>query len=163
MKRFLKRHRYTCVLVFLFILLVILGLKVKDILIPDEGKATYGDRLKDINKHPVDESMYEKIEEVLGKNKNVKKVTHRLQGKTINFYITFVDSISVKDAKAVGDSLLEYFDGDTLSYYSLQFFLVKEDETKNNFPIIGMKHPDSKKISWTKDREIVTESEEDEE
>ena len=162
MKRFLKRHRYTCVLVFLFILLVILGLKVKDILITDEGKDNYGDRLKNINKHTISNELYDKIKTALEKNSNVKEVRHRLQGKTINFFITFVDTISVKDAKGIGDGLLEYFDEDTLSYYSIQVYLIKEDATKNNFPIIGMKHPDSKKISWTKDREIVTESDNDE-
>ena len=163
MKKFLKRHRYTIILVFIFMLLVVLGLKVKEILIPDEGKATYGDRLKGIEKHPISNETYEKIDEVLEKNSNVKKVSHRIQGKTLNYFITFVDKVSVKDAKAIGDSLLEYFEEDTLGYYSIQFYLVKEDEALNNFPIIGMKHPESKKISWTKDREIVTESDEDEE
>ena len=163
MKKFLKRYRYTCILVFIFILLVILGLKVKEILIPDEGKATYGDRLKNIEKHPISDEIYKKIDEALAKNSNVKEVTHRLQGKTLNYFITFADKESVKDAKAVGDSLLQYFDEDTLGYYSIQVYLKKDNEALNNFPIIGMKHPDSKKISWTKDREIVTESENDEE
>ena len=163
MKRFLKRHRYTCVLVFIFILLVILGLKVKQILIPDEGKATYGDRLKNIEKHPINNDLYDKIDAALTKNSSVKEVSHRVQGKTLNYYITFTDKTSVKDAKAIGDGVLDQFDEDTLSYYSIQFYLVKEDESLNNFPIIGMKHPESSKISWTKDREIVTESENDEE
>lgn len=163
MKKFLKRHRYTIILVFIFILLVILGLKVKEILVPDEGKATYGDRLKNIDKHPISDETYDKIDGVLEKNSKVKKVTHRIQGKTLNYFITFDDKVSVKDAKAVGDSLLEYFDEDTQSYYSIQFYLIKDDKSLNNFPIIGMKHPESKKISWTKDREIVTESDDDEE
>ena len=163
MKKFLKRHRYTCILVFIFILLVILGLKVKEILIPDEGKATYGDRLKNIEKHPISNDIYNKIDEALAKNGNVKKVEHRIQGKTLNYFITFADKVSVKDARETGDKLLEYFDEDTLGYYSIQFYLIKDNKELNNFPIIGMKHPESKKISWTKDREIVTESENDEE
>lgn len=163
MKRFIKKHRYTCVLLLIFILLVILGLKAKDILVPDEGKATYGERLKDLSKHPIDNSVYEKIDEDYGKNENVKKITHHLQGKTLNFYITVIDKLSIKDAKAVGEKLLEYFDDDQKGYYSIQIYLIKEDKAQNNFPIIGMKHPEAKAISWTKDREIVTESEKDEE
>lgn len=163
MKKFIKRNRYTCILLFIFILFVILGLKVKDILVPDEGKAVYGDRLKNIDKHPISDSIYTKIDEVLEKNNNVVKVTHRLQGKTINYFITVNEKVSVKDAKSIGDSLLDYFDEETLGYYSLQVSLIKEDEALNNFPIMGMKHPKSKVISWTKDREIVTESDEDEE
>lgn len=163
MKRFLKSHRYTIILVFIFILLVILGLIGKELLVPNEGKEVYGERLKNIEKHPIDKSVYDKVDEALNKNSGVEKVTHRVQGKTIKYFITFGDKVTVKDAKAVGDGLLEYFDEDILSYYSLEFYLIKENKELNNFPIIGMKHPESKKISWTKDREIVTESENDEE
>lgn len=163
MKKFFKRNRYTCILLFIFILFVILGLKVKDILVPDEGKATYGDRLKNIDKYPISQEIYNTIDESLQKNANVIKVSHRLQGKTINYYITFSEKVSVKDAKAVGDGIVKNFDEETLSYYSIQVFLLKEDEKLNNFPIIGMKHPESKTISWTKDREITVESEKDEE
>lgn len=163
MKRFIQRHRYTCILLLIFILLVILGLKAKDILVPDEGKATYGERLKDLSKHPIKDDVYQKIEDDYSKNANVKKITHHLQGKTLNYYITVDDKVSIKDAKAIADKLLEYFDDDQKGYYSIQVYLIKEDKKLNNFPIIGMKHPDSKEFSWTKDREIVTESEKDEE
>ena len=163
MKKFLKRNRYTIILLIIFALFVVLGLAVKDIFVPDEGKATYGERLKNIDKHPISNEIYNKVDETLKKNSSVTKVEHRLQGKTVNFYITFDEKVTVKDAKAIGDSLLKEFDEDTLSYYSIQVYLMKEDEKLNNFPIIGMKHPDSKVISWTKDREIVVESEKDEE
>jgi hypothetical protein len=163
MKKFLKRNRYTIILIFIFILFVILGLKVKDILVPDEGKAAYGDRLKNISKHPISEATYTKIDESLEKNSSVVKVTHRLQGKTINYFITVTEKTSIKDAKALGETVIKGFDDDALGYYSIQISVLKEDEDLNNFPIMGMKHPNSKEISWTKDREIVTESEKDEE
>lgn len=163
MKKFLKRNRYTCVMIVIFILLVILGLKVKDILVPDGGKATYGERLKDISKHPVKEEVYKSIDEELLKNKSVTKVSHRLQGKTINYSITLASDVSVKDAKNIGESIIKGFSEDALGYYSIQIFLLKDDEKLNNFPIIGMKSPEAKTVSWTKDREIVVESEKNEE
>ncbi len=163
MKKILKRNRYTIILLFIFVLFVILGLKVKDIFVPDDGKATYGDRLKNIDKHPISADTYTKIDETLKKNSEVIKVSHRIQGKTLNYFITFSDKTTVKDAKTISDSILKEFDEDTLSYYSLQLYLMKEDENLNNFPIMGMKHPESKVISWTKDREIIVESEKDEE
>lgn len=163
MKKFLKKNRYTIILLIVFVLLVILGLKVKNILVPDEGKATYGERLKDISKHQIKEEVYKKIEEELLSNKTVTKVSHRLQGKIINYYITFDSKVSVKDAKALGESIIKGFDEDTLGYYSIQIFLLKDDEKQNNFPIIGMRSPESKAVSWTKDREIIVESEKNEE
>ena len=155
MKKFLKKNRYTCILLIVFVLLVILGLKVKDILVPDEGKATYGERLKDISKHPIEDEVYKKIDEELVKNKGVAKVSHRLQGKIINYYITFASEVSVKDAKNIGEGIIKGFSEDTLGYYSIQIYLLKEDEKLNNFPIIGMKNPEAKTVSWTKDREII--------
>ncbi len=155
MKKFIKRHRYTCILLLFFILIVILGLKVKEVLIPDEGKATYGERLKDIDKYPIDSEIYKKIDDEFNENEKVKKITHKLQGKILNYYITVDDKESVKDAKTLGDKLLTYFDDNLLSYYSIQIYLLKEDESLNNFPMIGLKDPLSKTISWTKEREIT--------
>lgn len=162
MKKFIKRHRYTIILVLIFSLLVVLGLKVKEILVPDEGKATYGERLRDINKHPINEEIYSKISKEYGENKNVKNIKYRLQGRIINYFITVDDKLSLKDAKSLGDKLVTYFDEDSLSYYSIQIYVIKEDEAQNNFPIIGFKSPKAKNVSWTKDREI-TKSDEDEE
>ena len=140
MKKFLKRNRYTCILLFIFVLFVILGLKVKDIFVPDDGKATYGDRLKNISKYPISDEAYNKVDEALKKNSSVIKVDHRIQGKTLNYFITFSEKTSVKDAKAIGDSIVKEFDEDILGYYSIQVYLMKEDEkfkfSKSNYVII---------------------------
>jgi len=162
MGKFIKKHRYTCILVLIYILLVILGLKVKEIFIPDEGKATYGERLKDISKHPISDDVYKKIDEEMKSNDKITDISHRLSGKIVNYYLTFKDEVSISDAKALGEKILTYFDEDVKGYYSFQIFLVKNNEALNNFPIIGMKDPLSNGVSWTKDREITV-SESDEE
>ena len=162
MKRFIKKHRYTLILLLIFILLGFLTIKVKDILVPDEGKATYGDRLKGIEKHEISKETYQKIDEDLGNNKNVKNISHRIQGKVLNYFITVDDKVAVKDAKEIGNKITTFLDEDTLSFYSLQIYISKEDKALNNFPIIGYKDPLAKNISWTKDREI-TKSDQNEE
>lgn len=162
MKRFIKKHRYTLVLLLIFILLGFLTIKVKDILVPDEGKATYGDRLKDIEKHAISKETYAKIDEELESNKNVLKSSHRLQGKVLNYYITVDDKVAVKDAKEIGNKIITLMDEDLLSYYSIQMYVTKNDESLNNFPIIGFKDPLAKDLSWTKDREIVKSDENEE-
>ena len=161
MKKFIKDHRYTLILLLVFILLCVLALKAKEVLVPDEGKATYGERLKDISKHPISDDVYTKVSEEFEKNDKVKKIDYRLQGKVLNYFITVDDKVSIKDAKALGDKLITFFDEDVLGYYSIQIYLIKEDEKLNNFPVIGLKDPLSKTVSWTKEREItVSENEE---
>lgn len=160
--KFIKRRKYTIILLVLFGLLVFLGVKVKEVLMPDEAKASYGERLEDIDKYPISDEVYNKIQEEYDANDNVKQISHHLQGKIIKYFITVDDKVSVKDAKALGDKIITYFDETTLSYYSIQIYLTKTDEALNNFPIIGMKDPLSSSVSWTMDRDIVVESEDDE-
>ena len=95
-------------------------------------------------------------------NKNVLKSSHRLQGKVLNYFITVDSKVSVKDAKEIGNKLVTLLDEDLLSFYSIQIYISKEDETLNNFPIMGFKDPLAKSVSWTKDREI-TKSDQNEE
>ena len=153
MKSFIKRHRYTLILLLVFILLCILALKVKEILVPDEGKATYGERLKDIDKHPISDEVYEKIAEEFEKDDKVIKVDHRLQGKILNYYLTLEEKVTVKDGEAVDEELLKY--------YTIQVYLIKEDEALNNFPMIGLKDPLAEKISWTRERDITVSEDEE--
>ena len=161
MGKFIKKYRYTLILLLVFVLLCVLALKVKEVLVPDEGKATYGERLKDISNHPIIDDVYSKILEEFEKDDKVLKIDHRLQGKILNYYITVDDKLSVKDAKGKGEKVVSLLDDDILSYYSVQLYLIKNDETLNNFPIIGLKDPLSKTISWTKDREIVVANDEE--
>ena len=161
MGKFIKKYRYTLILLLVFVLLCVLALKVKEVLVPDEGKATYGERLKDISNHPINDDVYSKILEEFEKDDKVLKIDHRLQGKILNYYITVDDKLSVKDAKGKGEKVISLLDDDILSYYSVQLYLIKNDETLNNFPIIGLKDPLSKTISWTKDREIVVANDEE--
>lgn len=160
--KFIKRRKYTIMLLVVFGLLIFLGLQVKKVLMPDEGKASYGERLEGIENYPISDEVYNKIMEDYGKNENVKQITHHLQGKIVKFFITVDDKVSVKDAKSLGDKIITYFDENTLKYYSIQIYVQKKDEALNNFPIIGMKDPLSTNVSWTKDRDIVTESEDNE-
>jgi hypothetical protein len=161
MKSFIKKYRFTLILLLVFILLCILALKVKDVLVPDEGKATYGERLKDISKHPISDETYQKVSDEFEKEEKVTKVEHRLQGKILNYFLTIGDKVSVKDAKAIGDKLISLLDEDLLGYYSIQIYLLKEDEALNNFPMIGLKDPLSKTISWTKERDITVSEDEE--
>lgn len=160
--KFIKRRKYTLILLIVFVLLVFLAVKVKEVLMPDEGRASYGDRLDERDNYPISDDIYNKITEDYSKDTNVKQITHNLNGKIIKFFVTVDDKVSIKDAKALGEKLITYFDENTLSYYSVQIYVLKADKALNNFPIIGMKDPLSTNISWTKDRDIVTESDTDE-
>ena len=161
--KFIKRNRYTIILILVFILLLCLGIKVKEILMPDDKKAAYGNRLEELDEHKKETSLYNKIKSELESKEEIKSISYREQGKIINFIVTIDDKVDVSNAKKIGDSIVKYFSEEDISYYTFQIYMKKDDEKLNNFPIIGAKNPLTEAIVWTHDREISKEEDQDEE
>ena len=55
------------------------------------------------------------------------------------------------------------FENKELDFYSLNVYIEKEDAKLNNFPIEGYKSPSDKELVFTKDREITSEEDKNEE
>ena len=152
---FIKKNKFTIIAIILFILLVVVGVEVKNFLVPDEGKAVYGDRLDGIKDHPVSDDTLNGIATSLKENEKVVEVSSKLHGKIINIIITVTADVSVNDAKTLASSVSAMFKDSELSFYSLQVYVKKEDASLNNFPIIGYQDAGSKSMLFTKDREIT--------
>ena len=152
---FIKKNKFTIIAIILFILLVVVGVEVKNFLVPDEGKAVYGDRLDGIKDHPLSDDTLKGIATSLKENEKVVEVSSKLHGKIINIIITVTADVSVNDAKTLASSVSAMFKDSELSFYSLQVYVKKEDASLNNFPIIGYQDAGSKNMLFTKDREIT--------
>lgn len=161
--KFIKKNKFTILAIVLFIGLVLVGVEVKNLLVPDEGKASYGERLDGIEDHKLSNDLFANIKSTLKENSAVLDVTNKVHGKIINLIITVSDNTSISDAKKIANSTISLFSNDELSFYSLQVYVVKQDEKLNNFPIIGYKDTGSKELIFTKDREITSEDSKDEE
>lgn len=158
--KFIKKNKFTIIAILIFICIVIVGAKIKDFLVPDSGKAVYGDRLDGIDDYKLSDSLIESIKSSLSENENVLDVSYELHGKIINFMITVSDSLSISDAKKIANSTVSYFENEELTFYSLQVYVLKNDESLNNFPIIGYKDTDSSELVFTKDRKITVSEDE---
>ncbi len=157
---FLKKNKITIVAIILFIGLVLAFQEIKNILVPDEGKAVYGDRLDGIENHPLSDSTMKGITSKLKENEKVEEATITLHGKIINIIITVLDDVSVEDAKAIANSSIPMFENKELSFYTLNVFVKKNNEALNNFPIEGYKGTETDELVFTKDRDITVTSEE---
>lgn len=155
--KFIKKNKYTIIVIIVFLALVVSFVEIKNILVPDEGKAVYGNRLDGIEKHPLKTSDLESIEKSIKEQEKVNDVSCKLHGKIINITITVQDDVSINDAKTLATNTISLFTKDDLSFYSLQVFVKKENQDLNNFPIIGYKDAGSEEMLFTKDREITTE------
>ena len=157
--KFLRKNKYAIIALVILAVLIIVGKQFINLLVPDEGKASYGGRLEGIEKHKLSNSLFSDIESKLKEDEKVLEVTHYVHGKIINLVITVNDDMDVATAKSLANSTISLFENDELSYYSLQVYVKKNNESLNNFPIIGYKGTDTSELSFTKDRDITSNEE----
>ncbi len=156
--KWIKKNKFTCLTIVLFVLIALVGYKAKQVFFPDTNSAIYGDRLD--NKVTVKKSVYDGLKAKLSEQEFVQEVTVRENGRTINIIATVNNSTSIDAAKGLSGLILEHFTEMQKGYYDFQLFVKKDDPSENNFPIIAYKQHNSSEFSWNKDREKVTEGEE---
>lgn len=161
--KFIKENKFTIIAIIIFIVLVVAGVKIKDLLVPDEGKAVYGDRLDEINKYELKTSLFSDMKTKLLEDTRILDFREKIHGKIINLMITVGDDVNINDAKSIANSTIAYFLNDELSYYTLQVYVLKNNEELNNFPIVGYKGTHSDTLVFSKDRDIVVSEEPNEE
>ena len=145
--KFIKRNKSIILSLIVFFVLILLCIQVKNILFPNDGLAVYGDRLD--GKVAITKNLDKKILDILPEG--VSKISVRDSGRILNIRVTVDESITKEVAKTYATQALGALSDAELSYYDIQFFLVKDDEAEG-FPIIGYKIPKAEAITWTKDR-----------
>ena len=145
---FLKRNKNIIIVLIVFFVGILLCIQLKNILIPNEGAAVYGNRLD--GKVEVTKNVDDKIKESLVDG--VTKVKVRTSGRIINVTITVYDEVARDTAKTYATKALESFTEEEKGFYDFQFYIIKANEEATEFPIIGYKIQNNDKITWTKDR-----------
>lgn len=158
--KWIKKNKFTVIACIIFILLLVLGYKAKEVFFPDQRTAVYGNRLD--GKVAVDKSVYDEVKAKISESDKVKTVTVRENGRRIDITITVNGDTSKDDAKKLTNNITESFTESQIGYYDFQVYIKKEEQEENDFPIIGYKHHNSSSFSWTKDRDKTVETEEEE-
>ena len=145
--KFIKRNRSIIIALIIFFILILLCIQVKNILFPNDGLAVYGNRLD--GKVEVSSNLNKKMKELLPEGATTVSV--RESGRILNVTITVSEKITRDAAKTFATQSLAALSEEEISYYDIQFFMVKTVDA-NDFPIIGYKIPKAEAITWTKDR-----------
>ena len=153
---YLKRHKFTAVVIVVFIVCVMLLFFAWKTFFSNSGNPVYGNRLDGIDAVEVKETDQNKTKEELKKNNKVKEVNVNVSGRILQVVILVNDDVSITDAKKIGNASLNGLNDKQKEYYSVQVFVKKLDKDKNNFPIIGYKQKGTKNLVWTKDRKVTT-------
>lgn len=154
--KILKDNIFTIFVIVIFIIGMFVLSYMKKVYWDNNNQAAYGERVEDVKNHLIDDDMIEKITGNIEDLEGVSSVKYDLEGRIINLTITVENSVTVKNAKKLDSSILNNFDEDQLSYYSIQIYFVKDDSSFDDFPIMGYKHYSSNDVSWTKDREAAS-------
>lgn len=122
------------------------------------NKGVYGDRLKDIDKHPVTETLKSEYKANLESEKSVTKVSMDTKGKIIYIIIDFASDTSIEDAKNLAASSLEKLNEDILSFYDIDFTLkCEKSENSEGFTILGAKNVAGSGLVWNNNTPLESE------
>ena len=107
MKNFIKSHKKGCMIGGIVFLILFLIVTIWLFVIPLFSNNKYGDRLEGIEDHKISNSTVSDIEGSLKENKMVSDVEYHNEGRILNFIITVSSEMSVEDAKALDDVILD--------------------------------------------------------
>lgn len=113
------------------------------------GNNKYGDRLDDIDKYPLSDTLENDIKDTFKDDSEVNSVVVNVKGKVIYINIDFGKSIKVTQAQDIAVKSLDKIGENNLTYYDVHYILTYSgSEENNNFPVFGSKSSSSLKVVW---------------
>ncbi len=147
--KFLKRH---IVAIIVIIILLIIGIALfifaRQILGSGNEGTIYGNRLDGIEKVGLKNETLEKISAEIKKNDFIKKVTYRIEGRTINFTVDVVQNTTIENSKKVAEPILATLSNEEKAFYDIQIFITCSDAESEGYPINGYKHRTNSEFVW---------------
>lgn len=143
----IKNNKAIFIILSIILVFIIIGMVMLKAFFPSGNE--YGNRLKGIDKVKITDKMISNFEDKIKDRDKIKSVSINVKGRLINIIINVEEDANIDDMKDYSKERLEIFDEEELNYYDIQFYLVNENEKKENYPIIGYKHKTSEEIKWS--------------
>ncbi len=122
------------------------------------NKGVYGDRLKDIDKHPVTETLKSEYVTALEAENSVTSVSMDIKGKIIYIIINFASDTALNDAEGLATLSLDKLGEDILSFYDINFTLkCEKSENSEGFTILGAKNVAGSGLVWNNNTPLESE------
>ena len=151
--KLIKNNKLTTIVIIVYIVLVLILGIIMNRFFAKNGKPIYGDRLKEVEKYPINEqTKRQEIEKDLLSNTKISSVEFQVRGRTLNFVIKVKNEVLRDDAKKIAEGVVKYFTADELKVYSIEVLVMKSDAKLKDFPINATKQYGRDSFSWTKDR-----------
>lgn len=147
--KYIKKNKWVLIPILVFIIVMALAIiGIVNLVIPNDTKDLYGNRLDKIEENQISEESIKKIEEQLLDTGKVKTVTYDVKGKLVNYILVVNSDVDKVTAQNLTTKILECFEQNIKDFYDFQVFIKTEEESEI-FPIIGYKHTNSVNFVWT--------------
>ena len=144
---FIKKHKKGVIICSIVLLVFVCLFLFLRIFMVDYKKDEYGNRLQDIDKVKISETVISKLEKEMKVLDEVENASYRLQGRLIYISLKMASGVSKDTAKEIATKTLDYFTEDEKKYYDIQIIITTSDENAE-YPIIGYKHKTSTEFVW---------------
>lgn len=147
--KYIKKNKWVLIPILVFIIVMAFAIiGIVNLVIPNDTKDLYGNRLDKIEENQISEESIKKIEEQLLDTGKVKTVTYDVKGKLVNYILVVNSDVDKVTAQNLTTKILECFEQNIKDFYDFQVFIKTEEESEI-FPIIGYKHINSVNFVWT--------------
>lgn len=109
----------------------------------------YGSRIKGIENVQISDSKVEDIKRTILTNTSVNKITYRLDGKIIKFFIEVKKDTEELNIEDILYTMYDKFNDSEKKFYDFQVFIVCE-EKKEFYPVIAYKHRNNEAFTITR-------------
>ena len=142
-----KKDLLINIIIVLAIVIVMVGL-YKMLFYSSRESSVYGVRLRDNEKYKIDVTEIKKIEKEAKKIEGTESVSIKIKGRLIKYYITVNNEYNEDQMKNVCNQMIGVIDEKKRVYYDMTFYLIKEKDGKEEYPLIGYKHKSKEGITF---------------
>ncbi len=146
--KFIKRHKFTTVVLIILVIIAISVYSIVKFLIPNYSSNLYGNRLRDIEKYKIEESTFNDIKNDFESKEEVISINYNVEGKLINITINVSDSVERDTTFGFANDILNYFSDEIKGYYDFEFLLSSDNSESEKYPIFGYKNKRNSNIVW---------------
>lgn len=103
-----------------------------------DSNGKYGDRLEEVDKHPITDKIKEEIISKIKEDKLILNVSLRTSGRVIYVNMKFDSAVTLVEAQSKALASLEHFNEDILGFYDINY-LIEADSTEktDGFQMMG--------------------------
>jgi flagellar basal body-associated protein FliL len=143
-----------CILIVCFITIIIISCSF----FFSGSKSTYGDRLNNIDDHPITDEFKSSYLGNIKENKIVSDATMEVSGRIIYVTISFNTNTTLDEAKSVATKSIDKLSDNLIDYYDISFTLkCNGSDSSDGFNIMGAHNVSGNGVIWNNN--TVTESE----